>query len=155
MKPPPREVSFRELWPDKKTSEEYFEYGLDEFFRFEQFGVVVDLNGVKLKAQLFERTGDRGRPDIAHKQKEFYIHPALHGIVLVGEFVVVCFKTADYLCEKERVPKNTETVRLNGKRYAVMSSMSEYGITRLELEADRQNTPLPSAARMGLAGLYE
>lgn len=135
-----------------RTFEADMRRDIREFLSLDAFAEMVTLNGVKLRAQIIWQSAERQKPDLAHKNKNYYIHPEIHAQAIPGELCTVYFRAADYLREKERLPKNTETVYLNGSRYYVKSMQEEYGMAWLELEADRQNVPMKAAR---LPGLYE
>lgn len=118
------------------------------FLDLGEFGEIIDLDDVKLRAQVVKHTAGRKQSEIANKNDNFYIHPEKHNIHLIGDYVTVHFKTADYCRERERIPKNTEYIHLNGNRYRVEESRDEFGLTSLICTADRQNTLKPSMTRM-------
>lgn len=123
------------------------------FLELDEFAEMIDLNGVKLRAQLVWVSAERQKSDLAHKNDSFYIHSPLHFPAPYGELSTVVFRAKDYLREKERLPQNTEACYVNGKRFYVQTMQEEYGLVQITLEADRQGVPLKSAAR--LPGLYE
>lgn len=125
-----------------RTFESDMRRDIREFLSLDAFAEMVTLNGVKLRAQVLWQSADRQKPDLAHKNKAYYIHPEMHAQTIPGELCTVYFRSADYLREKERLPKNTESCYLNGSRYYVKTMSEEYGLAELSLEADRQNTPL-------------
>lgn len=135
------------------TFEDDMHYDHDTFLELDEFAEWITLNGVKLRAQMVWVSAERQKPDLAHKNDAYYVHPELHSPQPPGELLSVVFRAKDYLKEKERLPKNTETCYVNGDRFYVKTMQEEFGIAHLTCEADRQNTPLKSAAR--LPGLYE
>ena len=121
------------------------------FVGVEEFGEWVMLDGVKIRAVVVKNTGSRSRADIAQRTKTgIYLHPDLHSIPLIGDFVMIYFRTADYTGSRERIPKYSEFVNLDGKRYKVVESAENLGLTRLMCETDSMNAP-----KMKLSGLYE
>lgn len=123
---------------------------LDVFVNIEEFGEWVNLDGVKLRAVVIKNTGSRSRADIVQRTKTgIYLHPDLHSIPLIGDFVIIYFRTAEYTRERERIPKYSEFIELDGKRYKVEGSQETFGLTRLDCAIDSMNQP------RRLAGLYE
>ena len=118
------------------------------FLELDEFAEIIDLNGVKLRAQYVWVSGERQKPDLAHKSEGYYVHPPLHSPTIPGELLSLTFRAKDYLREKERLPKNTELVYVNGSRFYVKTMQEEFGLASLTLEADRQNTPLKAASRL-------
>ena len=123
------------------------------FLELDEFAEIIDLNGVKLRAQYMWVSGERQKSDLAHKSEGYYIHSPLHFPTPYGELLTVVFRAEDYLKEKERLPKNTELVYINGSRFYVKTMQDEFGLVTLTLEADRQGVPLKSASR--LPGIYD
>lgn len=114
---------------------------LNVFINIDEFGEIAEIDEVKLPAIIIEHTGDKKHEEVASKHEAFYIHPVLHGILLIGDYIEVYFKTADYVAVHGRIPKNSEFVYVNSKRYRVERAMDEQGITLLVVAADRMNTP--------------
>ena len=119
---------------------------LDVFVNIEEFGEMVNLDGVKLRAVVIKNTGKRSRRSTSIKE---HMNPDLHSIPLIGDFVIIYFRTAEYTRERERIPKYSEFIELDGKRYKVEDSQETFGLTRLECAIDSMNQP------RRLAGLYE
>lgn len=135
------------------TFKESMAQDLNVFLDLDEFGEIIEIDEVKLPAIIIKHTGDQKLADIAHKHEGYYIHPDLHGTVLIGNFITVYFKTLDYVKERGRIPKHTEFTRINGTRYKVNESSEEFGMTKLICSTDSMNTPKYSAPR--LPGLYE
>lgn len=124
------------------TFKEAIRDDLKVFVGVEEFGEWVMLDGVKLRAVVAKNTGDRSRADIAQRTKTgIYLHPDLHSIPLIGNFLTIYFRTADYTAERERIPKYSEFINLGGKRYKVIESAENLGLTRLICEIDSMNAP--------------
>lgn len=120
----------------------------DVFINFEEFGEVIEIDGVELPAIIIKKTGELLKPNISSRNG---VQPELHNEPLIGESITVYFKTLDYTREHGRIPQNLEFCRINGKRYKVAVSKDEMGITRLDCTADRM--PNPRIAK--LPGLYD
>lgn len=123
----------------------------DIFVNLDEFGEMAEIDGVKIRAVIQKNTGEKKNTNIASKHEEYYVHPELHNEPLSGDFITVYFKTFDYVKERGRIPQNLEFCRINGKRYKVLISKDEMGITKLECSADRMPTPKMSK----LPGIYE
>lgn len=123
------------------------------FIDVDEFGEIAEIDEIKIKAIVIKHTADLKLADIAHKNKAYYIHPDLHANLLIGKYITVYFKTADYIKERGRIPKNTEFCRINGDRYKVEESIDNEGITRIICVTDAMNTPSPQMAR--LPSLYD
>lgn len=136
------------------TFKDYVAQDLNTFLGLEEFGEIVEIDEIKIKAILIQHTGDLNIANVASKHEAYYIHPELHNQPLIGNFVTVYFKTADYVAKRGRIPKHTEFTYINGVRYRVEESIDEMGITRLIATTDRMNTPpTPQSAR--LPSLYD
>ena len=63
---------------------------------------------------------------------------------LYGDIAELYFKTSDYTGKRERIPRQGEYVYLQTgnfkRRYQVLSSADELGVTCLKLSTHRQNT---------------
>ena len=108
---------------------------LDIFVCSDEFAQFVTLDGVTLRAQVRVSTDKKSG-------NETFNFDGLH-----GDFTTLFFKTADYLGKKERLPRHGEWVTFDGKRYEVVHSEDELGITKLTLTAYRQNTLRPNPFR--------
>lgn len=126
---------------------------LTVFIDIDEFGEMSEIDDIKIQAIVIKRTADLKLADIAHKNKAYYIHPDLHATLLIGNYIVVYFKTEDYVKERGRIPKHTEFCRINGVRYKVEESADTAGITRIIATTDSMNTPSPQMAR--LPSLYD
>lgn len=111
---------------------------LKVFVGVEEFGEWVMLDGVKLRAVVVKNTGERQKRSTSIKE---HMNPDLHSIPLIGNFLTIYFRTADYTAERERIPKYSEFVNLDGKRYKVIESAENLGLTRLICEIDSMNAP--------------
>jgi hypothetical protein len=120
------------------------------FINLNEFAETIEIDDIKLSAVIIKNTGDVKNSNIASKHDEYYVHPEIHNEPLYGEYITVFFKTADYVKERGQIPKNLEFSRINGKRYKVITSKDEMGITRLDCGAERAPTPKMSR----LPGLY-
>ena len=71
---------------------------------------------------------------------------------LHGDFATLYFKTKDYTSKRERIPRQGEYVyiELKGrkKRFEVVSSEDELGVTCLKLSTYRQNTTRGNVKKM-------
>lgn len=108
---------------------------LDIFVESEEFAEFVTLDGIYLRAQVNAHTAQKS----GNETRNF---EGLH-----GDFVTLHFKTADYCGKKSRLPRKTEQVWLNEKRYDVESCEDQLGICKLVLAAYRQNTLRPHPFR--------
>lgn len=95
------------------------------FLNVEEFGEVINLDGLEFKAQLSIKTAE-------HSGGSTKNYAGLY-----GDIVELHFKTQEYL-EVRRLPNQGEQVTLNGKKYYVRSSIDYLGIAKLELESYRQ-----------------
>ena len=111
-----------------KTFKDDLKEDLSVFVEVDEFGEMATIDGVTLAAQITVQT---------HKKSgiESRNYDGLH-----GDFVTAYFKTADYTAVKERIPRQGEWCIINGKRYDVLTSADDLGITKLECAAYRQNT---------------
>ena len=96
------------------------------FIDVNEFAEYVDVDGVLLQGQIQYRTERKSA-----LQSETY--ETLH-----GDYLKVFFRTNDYCRKRERLPVQGEIVHVNGKRYQVLTSKDEMGITRLVVSAYRQ-----------------
>ena len=117
---------------------DYLQRDIATFLNIKEYGEEVELDGVKLLAVVIKHTGKTKPENISQKHDEYYIHPQLHGIELIGEYTTIYFRSADY---KRAVPKQSEFIRLDGVRYKVEESKTEYGITRLDCTTERMQQP--------------
>ena len=108
---------------------------LDIFVESEEFAQFVTLDGVTLRAQVRRSTDQKSGS------------ASLNFDGLHGDFTTLFFKTADYCGKKERLPRHGEWAFFDGKRYEVVHSEDELGITKLTLSAYRQNTLRPQPYR--------
>lgn len=123
----------------------------DIFLNLDEFGEMAEIDGVKIRAVVLRNTGEKKNTNIASKHEAYYVHPELHNEPLIGDFVTVYFKTLDYKKECGRLPQNSDSVRIDGKRYKILTAIDEMGIFKIECSADRM--PTPKMAK--LPGLYE
>ena len=98
------------------------------FVETDEFAELTDVDGVLLKAQFQTLTQKKSGLESQNYEQ-------LH-----GDFVTLHFKTSDYTGKRERIPKHGELCSVNGKRYDVINSRDDLGITKLVLSAYRQNT---------------
>lgn len=124
------------------------------FLELDEFAEIAEIDGVKLPAIIIKHTSDLELANVASKHEQYYIHPELHNQPLIGNFITVYFKTADYVAVRGRIPKHTEFTRINGVRYQVKRSADEEGITKLICTTDTMNTP-PTPKMARLPSLYE
>lgn len=98
------------------------------FINLTEFSDWHTLDGVIIACQVSAWTADK-----SNRQNETY--DGLH-----GDFTTLYFKTAEYTKKRERIPRHSEWVEFDGKRYDVISVKDEMGVTKLTLSAYRQNT---------------
>lgn len=98
----------------------------DVFFDLGEFSEYVELDGMLIEVQVQYRTEKAS----SLKTETFQ---GLH-----GDYTKVFFRTADYCRKNERIPTEGEYVHINGKKYKVLTSKDEMGITRLVVSAYRQ-----------------
>ena len=100
-------------------------------FEIEEFAEYIQLDNVILKASLNRST----EPKSGNEKQNF---DGLH-----GDFAKLFFKTSDYVKKRGRIPKNGEYVYLAkgkfNKRYRVINSEDDLGVTCLTISAYRQN----------------
>lgn len=96
------------------------------FIDVNEFAEYVEIDGVLLQAQIQYRTERKS----ALRSETF---DGLH-----GDFTKIFFRTADYCGKRERIPVQGEIVHINHKRYVVLTSKDEMGITRLVVSDYRQ-----------------
>lgn len=101
----------------------------ETYFNLDEFAELVIIDEVELPAQFLTHTEKKS-------SQEKMNFGGLH-----GDFAEIFFKTQDYLNYREKIPKQGDYCRINGKRYDVISSADEKGITRLVLSAYRQGIP--------------
>lgn len=123
---------------------------LDTFLNLGEFAEIITLNGVTLKAIVTASTADIPRAHSSFGNDRQRLRSSAPP--LIGEHVTINFKTADYLRERERLPKNSESCRVNGDLFHVISSTAEYGLATLVLRAERMNQPLTTPR---LPALYD
>lgn len=100
---------------------------ISTFVRASEFADLTWIDGVLLPCVVDEKTAEQSA-----RQNETYA--GLH-----GDYVTIYFPTAPYVKKRERVPRNGEWVTVGSKRYDVVSSRDEHGITILICSAYRQN----------------
>lgn len=103
-----------------------FEDDLPIFVETAEFAEEVEIDGVKLPAQLMSLSKER-----SERMREQFSG-------LEGDFCELFFRTADYIAIKKRLPRVHEFCYVNGKRFDVISSEDELGISHLVLAAYRQ-----------------
>lgn len=112
------------------------------FFDLGEFAEYVEIDGMILEAQVQYRTEKAS----SLKSESF---ETLH-----GDYTKIFFRTADYCRKNERIPVEGEFVHINGKRYKVLTSKDEIGITRLAVSSYRQEQLRQKQfQRMELGGL--
>lgn len=123
----------------------YLREDIETFLNLDEFAEIITLNGVALKAIVESSTAEIPRP--VRSSDRLRLHSS--SPPLIGEHLTIHFKAADYLREKERLPRQSEACRVNGNLFHVISSAAEYGLATLELQAERMNQPI------SLPGLHE
>ena len=98
------------------------------FVETEEFAEEIEIDGVRLPAQVSPIS--KARSELVRDS-----YPKLE-----GDFVELYFRTTDYTETKKRLPRYSEWCFVNGKRFEVISSQDELGITRLVLASYRQPT---------------
>ena len=105
------------------------ESDLKIFVEMEEFAEEMDIDGVKMPAQMM--TMSKARSELVRNTFA----------KLEGDFSELFFRTADYVASKKRLPRYGEWCFINGKRYDVISSQDELGLAHLILGAYRQPMP--------------
>lgn len=118
------------------------------FLDLTEFGEIIEMDGVLLPAVIQKSTGEFNKATPSARNN---VQPPLHNEPLIGDLVTVYFKAADYRKKRGRLPQHSEFVRIDGKRYKVLTARDEMGIFKMECTADRM--PNPKMAK--LPGLYE
>lgn len=100
---------------------------ISTFVSASEFADLTWVDGVLLPCVVDENTAAK-----SSRQTENYA--GLH-----GDFVTIYFPTEPYIKKRERIPRNGEWCTVGTKRYDVISSRDEHGITILICAAYRQN----------------
>ena len=103
-----------------------FEEDLPIFVETAEFAQEVEIDGVKMPAQLMGQS--KARSELVRNTFD----------KLEGDFSELFFRADDYRATKKRLPRQGEWVYVNGKRYDVISSEDELGMAHLVLAAYRQ-----------------
>lgn len=118
-----------------KTLKDVIKYDAENvFINLNEFAEYVEIDGVILRAQV-QYSSEKAA---GLKMRMF---EAVRGELmqpLHGDYVKMFFRTADYLGKRERLPYQNEYCHVNKKKYKVVSSKNEMGITRLILSDYRQ-----------------
>lgn len=99
---------------------------LATFLNVDEFAEEVELDGVKLTAQISPHTAEK-----SERLTETFA--GLH-----GDFVTIYFKTAAYVSVKGKLPVQGQWCLVNGRRFDVMSCAEQGGVTKLLCAAYRQ-----------------
>ena len=99
---------------------------IETFLNLDEFGELVDVDGVELPAQIIKYTSEKST-----RQNESYS-------MLHGDFVTIYFRAETYLAAKQRLPKKNDWIVVNKVRYTVESSQEECGICKVVAAAYRQ-----------------
>ena len=117
-------MTFKELMPSDK----------ENILRPDEFGEWVKIDGVILRAVTEKSTAQKtGNLTLNYKG-------------LLGDFLTLYFRSADYVGERERLPRYGERVKVYSdewhceKLFSVESCADELGLCTLILGAYRQNT---------------
>ena len=102
---------------------------LNIFVNIEEFGQVVNIDGVDCPCQLITYTADK-----SNRLSETFA--GLH-----GEFKELFFQTEPYLEQHQKLPHRGDIVVVNGGRFEVVRSEDELGLMHLILSAYRANRP--------------
>lgn len=117
-------MTFKELLPEDNEA----------ILRLDEFAEWVKIDGVILRAVIEKSTAQKsGNLKLNYKG-------------LMGDFMTIYFRAADYNGKRERLPRHGERVKVYSdewgcdKMFSVTSCTNEHGISTLVLEAYRQNT---------------
>lgn len=99
------------------------------FVAVDEFGEVVEVDGVLCQAQLIEYTADK-----SNRQSETFA--GLH-----GQFSELYLVTEPYLKKHKKLPHRGDVVKVDGQRYEVMRAEDELGLMHLVLSSYRANKP--------------
>lgn len=102
---------------------------LNIFVNIEEFGQVVNIDGVDCPCQLITYTAD----------KSSRLSENFQG--LYGEFTEIFLVLEQYLQVHQKLPHRGDIVVVNGSRYEVVRSEDELGLMHLILSAYRANRP--------------
>ena len=115
---------------------------LGTFINLGEYGETVEIDGVKLAAVVTFSTGESS----TEYSNKHGINPKRHAVNLIGANLIISCRSKDL----PRVPKNSEYLYFNGRKYRVVESSEIEGITRLICAADQMQLP-----KSKLPGLYE
>lgn len=103
------------------------EIDADNIMSLDEFSELATLDGLIIKVQFGKQTDELQGKETKNTTG------------LYGDLATLHFKTTDYTTKRKRIPRQGESVLLNGKRFEVISSAEFQGISRLTLKAFRQN----------------
>ena len=103
---------------------------LATFVSCDEFGEVLDVDGVICKAQLMTHSANKSA-----RQTETYDK-------LNGDFSELYLMTAPYVAKHGKIPERGDWLFVNGKRYTVERSEDELGLLHIELSSYRATSPL-------------
>lgn len=98
------------------------------FLNLEEFSELATIDGVEIPCQVVHYTADK-----SNRQNETY--EGLH-----GDFTTVFFEADVYNDKRERLPRHGEQIKINSKRYDVVSVKNDMGIVKIICSAYRQDT---------------
>ena len=102
---------------------------LPTFLATDEFACEVEVDGVKMSAQVIRSTRDKSQ----RLQEQF--EP------LFGDFTTIYFKTEEFLVARGKVPAKGDRIFIDNNRFEVAESRDEQGITKLICSAYRQPKP--------------
>ena len=108
---------------------DFLKIDCNTFINLEEFAEIKNLNGYQLPMIV---TYTLSEPQVNYSVRDG-ISPKRHGANFIGNFLTIYFKTCDYPLP---VPKHTEFVTFENKRYKVTESLELEGIIRLTLTTE-------------------
>jgi len=124
------------------TFKELIKRDLDTFVNTDEFAEMHNIDGVEIAAIVNKYTQ-------AKSGSESKTFPVLH-----GDFTDVYFKTADFVSDKGRLPKQGDRISVDGRKYSVETCINEQGITIITLSAYRQSLT-KAASKIGRSEDYD
>lgn len=118
------------------------------FLNAEEFAEEIFVDDIKIRAVIQQSSGE---PSLPKPNVQKGTNPVLHSeIMFGGESIWLYFSTEEYLAKRGRLPQNGEFVKINGRRFKVLSFKDEVGAAFLNVTAERM--PVPKMSK--LPGLY-
>jgi len=108
---------------------DFLKIDCNTFINLEEFAEIKNLNGYQISiVETYTLAESKANYSVRDG-----ISPKRHGANFIGENLLIYFKTCDYPLQ---IPKSTEFVNYENKRYKVVESLELDGITRLTLTTD-------------------